>query len=428
MVVEGLSVCVDLLATGGSRDSSICVNYKRGSLQGFSESPRGEQRLELRGQNTLALPGVVDIHVHLRGLQLSYKEDEYTGTAAAASGCVTLVADMPNTSPPLRSAENLSAKLRSLSAWSVVDYTVYAGVPWEPGDAWEMASRGVAGFKIYPEDLSSPPTSQLCEALRAAERMGLLVVLHPENPELFRVPDMGFERSTARSCESEEDAVRLLSEAIDHCGAKPRVHVTHASCPGTVARARSKGYTVDVTPHHLFLDEETVASSWGWCLAKVNPPLRGPRERGILQSMLLEGLIDAIASDHAPHNAREKLWLHPSLCSPGYPWLEWWPGFAAYRLLEPMGPSRFADLTSHRPREILGVRGPGPLDSLSVLSLRPTRIYPKGFSKAGYTPALGMETYDCLVSIVRGRLVYFRGRLAEGVAGHGRMVSPLPEG
>ena len=414
-------LCADLLYTGSEVLDDGCLLVRDGHVARTYEGGVSRADVDLRGLDSLAIPGVADIHVHLRGLQLSYKEDESTGTAAAASGCVALVADMPNTRPELRDPASIKMKLYSLANSSVVDYTVYSGVPLEKGLALEVASMPIAGFKIYPEDLVRPEL--VTEVLEAAEEAGQLVVLHPEDENLFQSVDYGWRRMYARPCASEARAVEALFEISRSSGSKPKVHVTHATCPETVEAAKKRGWTVDATPHHLFLvEDEVVGPSDSW--SKVNPPLRGHIDRQLITQKLLEGLVDAIASDHAPHHPREK-WMPPYSAPPGFPWLEWWPAFSAYRLLRLAGLPMFYHLVSRAPNEILGLKKPclddGCEATASILVLKRTRIYHKGYTKAAYTPALGMESYDCLATMIRGKLVYtawggvdggFKGRLA----------------
>ncbi len=415
-------VCVDEFTDGVGVEGGVCVELWPGGYE-VGEEPGGSG-VDLRGLGSLGLPGAMDIHVHLRGLMLSYKEDEASGTAAAAAGCVTAVADMPNTRPELREPQALRAKLYALASASVVDYAVYAGIPRGRGAARLLALEGAAGFKVYPEDLRESPG--MCEALRAAEEAGLVVVLHPELERLFSTPDWGYDRWLSRPCTAEAAAVAELESIMEACGARPRVHVTHASCPETVLEAKRRGFTVDVTPHHLF----PVEASWmadSPCIHKVNPPVRGPLESARLQGLLLEGAVDALASDHAPHAPWEKAWS-PPLCPPGMPWLEWWLGFAARRLLAALGPAGFARLVSTGPRSVVGAPGGLESGSLSVLLLEPERVSPPAYSRALYTPFHGSEYLPCLATIVGGRLVYLRGSGVIGVAGCGRRIAPQAGG
>ncbi|MDM7275690.1 MAG: dihydroorotase [Thermoprotei archaeon] len=410
-------VCVDRLATSTGVIEGVCLEFNGGLVKGFSESPEGF--LDFRGLGSTGFPGIVDLHVHLRGLELSYKEDEASGSLAALAGCVTAVVDMPNTKPPLKTPEALEAKLRALKYSSHVDYGVYAGIPYNVEDSQTMASMPIAGFKAYPEDLEAP-SRVLCSVLKASESRGLLFIVHPEHPELLKTPDYGFDRGISRPCHAEAAAVDEVSRLLSECGSKPRVHITHASCPQTILKAKAYGFTVDVTPHHLLLDSESFKPLNSlWCESKVNPPLRGLVERSLLWRLLLEGYVDAIASDHAPHAPWEKMWLHPSQCSPGFPSLEVWPG-ALLRVFRLLGAeSLYAKLTSLGPSSILGLRGYGGLGSgfkasLSIFTPEPLEFHGGSYSKARISPYLGFKVLKCLASIIRGRLSYFKGRVLAG--------------
>ncbi len=111
-----------------------------------------DSHLDLTGIG-IALPGAIDMHTHLRGLNLSRKEDERSGTLAAAHGGITAVVDMPNTSPEVRTVTVLREKLRALAEKSVVDYGVFVGLPSSAEELRRMLSiEGVVGLKIYPTD------------------------------------------------------------------------------------------------------------------------------------------------------------------------------------------------------------------------------------------------------------------------------------
>jgi len=417
------TVCVDHVVSGGGG----CLVFRDGVLVEVREEPSGLIVFDFRGRGSRALPGFADIHVHLRGLGLAYKEDEYTGSAAAAAGCVTLVADMPNTVPELRTPGALAVKLSWLSRLSVVGYAVYAGVPREAWMARVMASQGAAGFKVYPEDVVGGG-SRLCAALRAAEEVGLLVVLHPEHPALFS-PDWGFLRGLySRPCEAEAAAVEELAEAMEECGARPRVHVTHVSCPLTAAKAWRHGFTVDVALHHLLADWRFEEAA-GWCRAKVNPPLKSHLDvNGLLQE-LASGRVSCLASDHAPH-ARQDKNGNPAACAPGFSWLEWW-ALAAYRMLSrSLGVERAVDLLSREPRRILGAPQagiePGGSPSISIVLEDRVDTHPRGYSRGVNNPFHPLPAAVCGATIVRGRLHYLHpGALLAGPGSGEREAPPL---
>lgn len=402
-------VCLDKLIVDSKIYSNVCLSFSNERISGFNN---GLKYLDLRGLNSLGLPGIIDIHVHLRGLEYSYKEDEHSGSLAAISGCITSVIDMPNTKPQVRNVKVLDYKLRALKEYTTIDYGIYAGIPENPGEAFKLADKPIAGFKIYPEDLRAPRRI-LCEVLRAAESRGLLVIIHPEHPDIIDFVDYGYYRGFYRSCIAETLAIDEVKNLVLECSSKPRIHITHISCPQSIIKAKSFRFTVDVTPHHLLWDQDSYKPLFNlWCESKVNPPLRGIIEKSILWNLLLEGYIDAIASDHAPHSNSEKLWLTPSQCLPGFSSLENWPGalvlvFYRLGLLD-----LFSKLTSINPAKILGVKGYGCIDvgcyaNLSIFTLdtidSPGNIY----SKSKITPYINTKRLKCLANIIRGRLVYY---------------------
>lgn len=387
---------------------TLCVRDGRVVRVSRGSSPYSDVRLPDRW---LILPGVVDLHVHLRGLRLSYKEDELSGTLAAAAGGVTLVADMPNTQPRLDEVEAVALKLSALRRNSIVDYAVYAAVPRRPGEAERIASGGsIIGFKVYPEDLTD--TQLLEEVLYTAWRRGLLVVLHSEHPDMVKEGCRPGRRWECRPISAELEALRLVSSLAPR---GLRLHVTHASSPNLVLEAKSRGYTVDVTPHHLLLDsrdEERLG-----CIAKVNPPLRPLEVRERLMQLLVAGDIDAVATDHAPHAVEEKLGDFEE-CPPGIPSLEHYTRLMLTLVSKGvLSLKEFIELTSQAPSRILGIREygciePGCVASYTVVELeREGRISGyESFSKAKLSPYEGMlYRGEPVATIVRGRLVYREG-------------------
>ncbi len=385
---------------------TLCI--RGGRVVGVERGGRGEIDFD---DNLLILPGFIDLHVHLRGLRLSYKEDELSGTLAAAAGGVTLVVDMPNTEPRVDNVEVLGLKLAALRRNAVIDYGVYAGVPRVPGEAQRLAaSRLIMGFKVYPEDLEAG--DNLEEVLYAAWRHNLLVILHSEHPGLIREGCRPGERWKCRSIGSE---LAALEELRSRAPRGVRVHVTHVTSPQLLRAAKGAGYTVDVTPHHLLLDSRAEAEQG--CVAKVNPPLRPRDIREKLLQDVAAGEVDAIATDHAPHAVEEKMSGFEE-CPPGIPSLEFYARLVL--TLVAKGVVELGDvirLMSVKPAEILGIRRygcvePGCIASYTVVDLkREGRIVGyETFSKAKLTPFDGwVYRGEPVATIVRGVLVYRDG-------------------
>lgn len=414
-----------VLRSGEVVEATVTISNGRiTGVHGPGYSARAELFMDYSQKpGAVLLPGIIDIHVHLRGLEHSYKEDEETGTLAAAMGGVTLVADMPNTKPPLRTPSALEAKLESLRAKSYTDYAVYLGVPLDAGMLDEMMGKpGVVGLKIYPEDLER--WYRVVEAAREAAKRRLIVVVHPEHPAMVGEAAKPGERWRTRPLAAELEAVKLAS-ALARFGA--RIHYTHVTSAITVTLARQVGATTDTCPHYLLLTsrhEEKLG-----CVAKVNPPLRPQRiVEGLLEA-LREGLIDAISSDHAPHAEWEKEDFEQ--CPPGIPGVE-----TMARLILTLvnrgviSLAQASSMLSSAPAGILGIDGvgrikPGYRANLTLVDLNLSgRIrVDELHTKAAYTPFDGFPYRGApIATIVGGQLIMLEGIL-HGKPGTGEPVS-----
>ncbi len=242
------------------------------------------------------IPAAVDIHVHLRGLMTSYKEEVKRATMAAAKGGVALVFDMPNTVPPIKDLKTYEMKKEELKE-SLIDYALYS-LP-----SKELRNY-VIGFKLYPNELSN--IENIIDIIN-----GKFTVMHAEVPWGIRE---GFPRHAMRHKWLEIEAIRLYGKYVDH--------VTHVTTKEGCEEAFRLGKTCDVTPHHLLLSQPDD------CISKVNPPLREERDRKELLRFFLNN--DVIyATDHAPHAPFEKS-LHYPFCPSGISSIE----FSLLLLLE----------------------------------------------------------------------------------------------
>ncbi len=382
-----------------------CANIDdNGFIESVTKEPRYNKIYRYNNDGLVVTPGLIDLHVHLRGLGLSYKEDERTGTMAALESGITLVADMPNTVPRLASREAVRLKLRALSDNSYVDYGVYAGIPDKPEAVSDLLNEPVLGFKVYPEDMDAKRPS-----VSRALSTGALVVVHPETPEAdlrSQLADTNVSRAELRGCWSEALAVHMI-----HDMKGLRVHVTHVSCPSTLYVAKGYGYTTDTTPHYLLLDR-TVDNG---CYYKVNPPLRDLYSSWQLVKALKEGLVDALGSDHAPHSPEEKR-MDYGLCPPGIPWLGVWP-WVVFRLVVTgyLDLQEFLRLTSFGPAKVLGLSkygyiGPGARANLVVIDLKARRRFVATYSKARYWHVFMQELVgEPKAVFVGGELAYEDG-------------------
>ncbi len=383
----------------------------------------------------VVLPGMVDMHVHMRDMGESEKEDWYTGTLSALAGGVTFVADMPNTSPPARSVEVLKLKDEVAGRKALVDYGLYAGLPDSAEELKGMAEFGVVGLKLYPSDLES---SALVSVLRTAAALGIRVVVHAEDPAILRLagqmePRVVTAHGALRPAEAEEAGVRLLSYLCSRLNFK--LHLTHISSARALRAAlRSRmeaPVTLDTAIHYLFLDESIVRRLGG--VAKVNPPLRQLEDVHALRKALMSGVFNAIVSDHAPHRLEEKLRSDYDEIPPGFPGVETCLPLLLTLITELGAPPSLIDLYSRKPAQLLGVPkgwiGPGADADLVLVNPRKEWVI-RGEelrSKAKYTPFEGFRVVGAVEKVfIRGVLAYDGGEVLVD-AGFGRRYRPLNE-
>lgn len=400
-----------------------------------SRAPHAEERVSA-GEGIIVLPGMVDMHVHMRDLGEADKEDWFTGTLSALAGGVTFVADMPNNKPPARSMEVLVAKEAEAARKAVVDHGFYVGLPDSSSELARTVEFGVVGLKLYPDDFTR---ESLAPSLRLAADLGLLVVVHAEDPILLRIVSALEERSFGahgriRPPAAEESAMRLFMYLAGKLGFK--LHLTHiSSTVGLRAALEAKSdvnATLDTAVHYLFLSEEVVRRIGG--LAKVNPPLRGEDDVAALRRALRAGLLDAIITDHAPHRLEEKLERNYDSVPPGFPGLELCLPLLLTLISEGAVPLRALELYSSRPADILGVPkgriAVGVDADLTLVNVKEKWVI-RGLnlrSKAKYTPFEGFEVRGRVERVfVRGVLAFDRGELLVE-KGFGKRYSPRKRG
>jgi dihydroorotase len=323
-------------------------------------------------------PGLIDMHVHLREPGQGYKETIATGTAAAAAGGFTAVAAMPNTTPVNDSPETTRWMQAAERAAAIRVFPIAAATRGSKGEAInDYAALKAAGAVAVSDDgLPILKDGVMREALAAAARVGLTVIQHAEDTRITQVPGMtavmnagpvAFKLglrgwpSEAESAIVERD-IRLVTELRE---ARPHLHVAHTSAAAAlnaVRQARRNGLrvTCEVTPHHFLLTDEHVGLYD--TNAKMCPPLRSAADRDALIEAILDGVVDAIATDHAPHAVHEKE-VEFDRAPNGIIGLETALGLSLHWLHHewklPLG--RVLALLSAQPAALLGLKGRGTL-------------------------------------------------------------------
>ena len=259
-------------------------------------------------------PGFCDVHVHFREPGFSYKETILSGSRAAARGGYTAVCTMPNLNPVPDSPENLEPQLEAIRKSAVIAVYPYAAITkGEQGlvlSDMEALAPQVIAFSDDGRGVQSPEMME--EAMKRAKDLGKLIVAHCEDNALLRggyIHDGAYAKAHGhRGICSESEwgpiARDLELAAKTGCG----YHVCHISTRQSVDLIRqAKKSGVDVTcetgPHYLVMDDGLLQEDGRF---KMNPPLRSPEDREALLEGLLDGTVDMIATDHAPHSAEEK--------------------------------------------------------------------------------------------------------------------------
>jgi len=267
-------------------------------------------------QGKIVLPGLVDMHVHLREPGREDKETICSGSKAALAGGVTSVLAMPNTSPAIDSKENIkiikTAIQKSAQANCFICAAITKGRLGE--ELSDFASLKKEGAIALSDDGSSVDKDALMlEAFKQAKKEDILVICHSEDKQLAAggVVNLGFTSTRLGlrgiSTESEYKRVERDIRLAKETGA--RVHIAHVSCQESleiIARAKKNKVrvTCESAPHYFTFNEEAVL---GYDPNfKMNPPLRSKEDMLAIRKGLADGLIDVIASDHAPHTENEK--------------------------------------------------------------------------------------------------------------------------
>ena len=380
-----------------------------------SGAPLTAELSSLDGSEYVVFPGFCDVHVHFREPGFSYKETISSGSKASARGGYTAVCTMPNLNPVPDSVEHLSQQLAMIEEQAAIHVYPYGAITvGEKGETLadlEGMAPNVIGFSDDGRGVQSD--DMMRQAMLRAKKLGKMIVAHCEVNDLLRggyIHDGEYARNHGhRGICSESEYAQIARDLrlVEQTGCK--YHVCHISAKESVElirQAKAKGLDVscETGPHYLVMDDSDLQEDGRF---KMNPPLRAREDRQALVAGIVDGTIDMIATDHAPHSAEEKgrgleksafgivgietafpvLYTH--LVKPGIITLE-----------------KLIDLLSRNPRERFGI--PAGNDCTVWNLSKEFTVDPEKFLSMGRaTPFAGWKLYgECVLTVCDGKVVY----------------------
>lgn len=404
--------------------------------------PAASTKINLEGK--LTLPGLIDVHVHLRDQEQAYKEDFFTGTSAAAAGGVTFVMDMPNNKPVTMSSYYLGKRMKLAEKRVIVNVAFYSAFPKRMREMRSIVEKGAVAFKLFLSKkiggLKIDDDEMLLEAFKTVKKLSAPVAVHAEDKKTIEETEKKMQQAERKDLDAylsihsprvEAKAVSRILWLVEKSNVQ--LHFCHISSEAGlnhIWKAKKTGLpvTCEVTPHNLLLSSQHL-KHYG-AVALTDPPVRNAKNVEALWNGVKKGVVDVIASDHAPHSIEEK--KAKSI----------WDVKAGTAGLETMLPllltqvnerrltlSDVVRLTSEKPAEIFHLEKRGRLeerchaDVVVVDPKREAKIDASSFySKAKFSPFDDWKVKGVPVkTFVNGQLMMDEGEVI-AKAGAGRIV------
>ncbi|MED4784484.1 dihydroorotase [Brevibacillus choshinensis] len=302
--------------TGDLIPVEVLVEEGRIVAMGESIQRDGHDWVDCKGG--LISAGLIDVHVHLREPGFEHKETIETGAKAAARGGFTTICCMPNTRPSIDSVETVTYILDKAHEAGMARVIPYGAITVRQlgKELTDFAGLKEAGiFALTDDGVGVQSTAMMKKAMQAAQELGISIVAHCEDDDLL-IPGAALhdgevaKRHGLPGIPSESESIHVGRDILLAEQTGVHYHVCHISAKESVRLVRDGkragvNVTCEVTPHHLLLCDEDIPENLdtNW---KMNPPLRSREDRAALIAGLMDGTIDMIATDHAPHSAEEK--------------------------------------------------------------------------------------------------------------------------
>ena len=304
-----------LFLSDGFKEGGISI--ENGRIIKIGKEPNlPNASMVIDAQGALVLPGLIDIHVHMRDLEQKYKETMETGTRSAIAGGVTTVLDMPNNKPPTDSVKRIKAKREIIRGKAAANIGFYSLIPEKIDEIKPLAIAGIYGYKIYPASPIYPgkDDEKLLKSMQEISETNLPVIIHPDNGNANELELNYFESNMPRidaflKAHNQRDEGKALEHFI---GINQQLNVplycAHVTAKETIDQLEKNKdndkITGEICPHHLHLTDQDLRKFGSE--AKCLPPLRRNKDQDALWNALREGLINIISTDHAPHSYNEK--------------------------------------------------------------------------------------------------------------------------
>lgn len=446
MILKNAKIYCDGLIQKGALlvNNGIIRSIKFSSTENILEDLRkkNEDKKEIDCQNKLILPGIIDIHSHLRDMDQSEKETFQTGTKAAAFSGITIVFNMPNTIPPAISAEQVKKWFKKAENDIFVDVGFIAGIPrnFNEDEVKNIIDLGVVGFKIYPlnplSEIDWTNDSNFQKLLNLSSEYQIPIFIHPDWPLPELKKKIAFDKGLIKKLNDLEihdkvfpvqNEAKFVKFAIKHYKRivreknltfekLPILHFCHISCKESyllikkIENLRKKKFKIsfETTPHHLLLSNNIKLSNANF--GKVLPPLRNEKHSKFLFKELTNGNMKLIATDHAPHTLEEKSKSFIEAPS-GFPGFETYPLLLLNKVITyELSLENFVKVASENPAKQFNLKKKGFIkenydaDLIIIDKISEYGINPQKFkTKAKYTP---FESFKTQVQIWK---VFLRG-------------------
>ncbi len=405
----------------GIDDGKIVSVSKKSSL------PKAEEKID--AEKNLVMPGVVDVHVHFRDPGRTDKEDFYTGSRAAAAGGVTTVCDMPNTSPETVGKEEFIEKKKIASRKSLIDFGLHGMLTSSIEDGEELLDMGASSLKLFPDSHDD-------SLIGSFDNPQNMITIHPEDSMFLKSEENISEVSEFLDTRPEIAEVSEVLKSLSYSSSS-KIHFCHVTNQDSIRiinkAKQDRKVTSEVTPHHLLLNKMDVFDQGSF--AKMNPPLRREIDRKRLLKSLKNGLVDIVATDHAPHTREEKE-KDIGEAPPGVPGVETSlplmfnlvkkDKLSLSRLIEAMceKPAKIFNLTNEK-GVYKGLIKPGADADLTILDHKKEwEINGENLhGKTKFTPFEGKKVIGKpALTMVRGNKIYEKDKII-GEKGNGKFIS-----